>query len=183
MWLWPATSALTRPLAQELPYAAGGAPKKTKKKKKKRGLVPGSRSLLSSAAVAGKVWQIVSHPCQGSEQASPNVPLSHEDYFELKGIETLRVREKPLLSPNYPEESKLGIFSRKVITKEKCYQSGRSCMSGQHLFPRHPLFPSSCQWPSCPREPLAPAPPSAQGGLWPSCDPSRAEPLVDLRFP
>ena len=36
LWLWcrPAVAASIRPLAQELPYAAGSAPKGQKKKKK-----------------------------------------------------------------------------------------------------------------------------------------------------
>ena len=39
--------------------------------------------------------------------------LCHEDYFELKAIETLQAQEKLCPSFNYREESKLGLAQNK----------------------------------------------------------------------
>ena len=44
-----------------------------------------------------------------------NVPLLHEDYFELKAIETLWVQKKICPSLNYLEEYKLKSFPQKEL--------------------------------------------------------------------
>ena len=69
-----------------------------------------------------------------------NVPLLHEDYFELKAISTLWVLEKRLPLPSLPTRISCGDFSQ----KKSCYGRGilpkwphlyvrKRHLSGQHL--------------------------------------------------
>ena len=88
----------------------------------------------------------------------PNMLLLHENYFELKAIETLWIEEKFLPLLNYLEEFKL-VFPRiRVITRDKFYLNSPSVSQGKHLITQHLLFfLLSCKLPSCPWKPQAPS--------------------------
>ena len=62
-----------------------------------------------------------------------DVALLHEDYLELKVIETPQVQEKLLPSHSYLEEFILGIFPRGVINRDRFYLSGSISTAGQQL--------------------------------------------------
>lgn len=102
----------------------------------------------------GAVWQSVS---QGSEQVSPNMPLWHEDYFELKAIETQQIQKKLFPSPlNCP----ILRWKEHLQQEDSYYQRflftyGLLACQDNLCFQTSPLPP--CEWPFLPT--LSPDPP------------------------
>ena len=69
------------------------------------------------------------HATVGARGRPPqNGSLWHEDYSELKAVETLRAQETFFPSLSYKEESKLKIFPRIwVVNRDKF------CLNGPHV--------------------------------------------------